>query len=72
MQNKILKPYCLKCMSSLEKHHKRINPLPQGIMEADKEMCIQDNNNIVISHLPNHNRDEEDITAMFLVDLVRR
>ena len=28
-------------------------------------MCVQDSNSIVISNLPNHNRDEEDVMAMF-------
>ena len=44
-------------MSCLEKHHNKINPVPQSITETDKEVCIQDSNSIVISNLPNHNRD---------------
>ena len=58
-----------KSMSCLEKHHNKINPVPQSITETDKEMCIQDSNSIVISNLPNHNRDEEDVIAMFHIGL---
>ena len=54
-----------KSMSCLEKHHYKINPVPQSITETDKEMYIQDSNSIVISNLPNQNRDEEDLMAMF-------
>ena len=32
-------------------------------------MCIQDSNSIVISNLPNHNRDEEDVMTMFHIGL---
>ena len=56
-------------MSCLEKHHNKINPVPQSITETNKEMCIQDSNSIVISNLPNHNRDEEDVMAMFHIGL---
>ena len=58
-----------KSMSCHEKHHNKINPVPQSITETDKEMCIQDSNSIVISNLPNHNRDEEDVMAMFHIGL---
>ena len=56
-------------MLCLEKHHNKINPVPQNILETDKEMCIQDSNSIVISNLPNHNRDEEGVMAMFHIGL---
>ena len=58
-----------KSMSCLEKHHNKINPVPQNISETDQEMCIQDSNSIVISNLPNHNRDEEEVMAMFHIGL---
>ena len=58
-----------KSMSCLEKHHNKINPVPQSITETNKEMCIQDSNSIVISNLPNHKRDAEDVMVMFHIGL---